>query len=356
MYDKTVQLVGATLYYKKVARLQTIPTCFFLQDMSYSSKRNSGSSFIRRSGDYSRSPPIVFDNPAYRRSFEFRPNRSSSFHGSWYDPDAANYEYSLANANLVTLKQSSPKGRSVSSSRLFDKQANTNPANRTSLREYVPKVLRGSGDISNSQYKIYTGHNGSLPNGINHRASDKRNLPRTDIEGSNVNYSSDPFPRFRQSYRSRSFEPDLRPEPINRPEVNFSTVDNRRGKRYSKHGARNNDSSRKRDKHYKSKSQRENGSGAHIDKIHRSNSTGRTNHQQDGSAYPGYHPDGRIISSNLHSGTYAFLKNEPPKSRDGGTNGQRRPRSPSIEDKRNNCYEVQYRPVNGKVYMYQTKL
>lgn len=128
-------------------------------------------------------------------------------------------------------------------------------------------------------------------------------------------------------------------------------MDNRRGKRYNKH--RNNESSRKRDKHSKSKSQRENGSGAHIDKIHRSYSTGRTDHYQGDPTYPGGHPDGKIISSNLHSGTYAFMQAEPRIERN---NGQRRPRSPSIEARRNNGYAMKYQPVNGGVFMYQTKL
>lgn len=326
------------------------------QETPYSSKRNSGSSFLRRSTDLSRQPPVVFDNPAYRRSFEFKPNRATtSFYGSWYDPDAANFEYSQANANLVAQKQNSPKGRSVSSSRLYDKQFNPNPdvvnrVNRRSLRDYVPKVLGGSSDNFNSPYGKHSKQNGSLPNGINQRSSDKRSLPRTDIESSDLNYSADPYPRFKPSYRSRSFEPDLRPEPINRPEVNFSTIDNRRGKRYSKHSTRNIE--RKREKQMKSKSQREYGNGAHVDRIHRSNSTGRA---LPSSTYPEEYPSNRILSSNLYPGTYVMPR-DPRDNARGVFNNRRRERSPSQEDKRNNVCAVKYRPINNSLLMYQTKL
>ena len=251
----------------------------------------------------------------------------------------------------------------MSSSRLFDKRSNSNPdgmvssVNRRSLREYVPKMLAGGSDPTNSPYNLYSGHKGSLPNGMNQRASDNRNLPRTDMNNVNVNYSADPYPRFKQSYRSRSFEPDLRPDPVTRPDVNFSTVDNRRGKRYNKHSGKNNDSSRKRDKNAKSKSQRVNGSGAHIDKIHRSYSAGRVNHRQNAPTYPSDYPDGRILSSNLQTGTYMMSPTDSSRNNI-MNNGQRRSQSPSLENGRNVCYAVKYRPVNanGNIYMYQTKL
>lgn len=223
--------------------------------------------------------------------------------------------------------------------------------NRGSLRDYVPKVLGGNGDSvpPNSPYGKYYGQNSSLPNGINHRANDKRELPRTAIDSAEVNYSSDPFPRFRQSYRSKSFDPDLRPEPINRPEIDFSTVDNRRSKRYSKHSTRNLE--RRRDKNSKNKSQRMNGNSVQTDRIHRSYSAGRANRWEE----TPYQDDNRILSSNLDAGTYVVVQKDPVDGKCTIISDRRRDRSPSIEGRPNVCYSVKYKPVNG-VYMYQTKL
>ncbi|XP_052273333.1 uncharacterized protein LOC127873484 isoform X2 [Dreissena polymorpha] len=207
-------------------------------DDSTPSNRNSGSSFIRRSMDFTRS--TTYDNPAYRRSFELRP---TSYRSSWYDPDAANYEYSLTNANLVTRKQTSPKWRSVSNSRLQETRGNANHEigeqkrsnSKTSLHHYVPKIFHtGSDNVISRGTRVSVSperqcHNGHLPAKIDNRhksQSGRRNNCDSKPHDNGPAYS----PSFRPSFRSRSYDPDLHSATEGRPTVEYFTVDNRKKK------------------------------------------------------------------------------------------------------------------------------
>ncbi|WAR18209.1 hypothetical protein MAR_000183 [Mya arenaria] len=335
-------------------------------DESMSSKRSSGSSFIRRSTDFSRLP-VMFDNPAYRRSIELRP---VSPHCNWYDPDAANYEYSITNANLVTRKPTSPKGRSLSTSRIFDKRLSGNPndlkSSRASLREYVPKILKpDSSDNEISNYipksaKVNI-QNGVIPNSKQPRSSSQRSLPRTPMEDHPVNFNADPRSTFRQTYRSKSFDPDFNLQ-TERPDINYYTLNNRRST--TKHINRdiNHDSPGGKDKNLKTRSQRDKEHSGYVQQIPRSYSVARSSQLPSSpvSATPQAYTDREIVSSNLHREPFVVLTRAPNGNIARAYTSPRKPprdRSPSVEDRRTNQFAMSYRPAHrDDVFMFQTKL
>ena len=323
------------------------------------------SSFFRRSTDASR-VPVMFDNPAYRRSMELRP---VSCRGSWYDPDAANYEYSITNANLVTRKPTSPKSRSLSSSRLYDKRPNENhnvfniSGSRRSLREYVPKIFHSESDgavMNNLPYQkhdVQQPPNGFLPR-IRTRSTSRGSLPRTPIEDRMVSYDADPFPTFKDAYRSTSFDPGFLSD-TDRPETNFYSMENRKSKkRYKQNMGQHNGSVPNREKHLMTRSQRDRQRGDDsFQQMQRSHSVERSNRQLGPSGHRAY-TDHEIISSNLHSEPFVVMtRGHNGNIQRAYTSPKQHIRNADKSDRRTDRRGLSVRPSGrDEIYMFQTRL
>lgn len=282
-------------------------------DIGESSKRNSGTFLFRRSGDFSRSPPVVFDNPAYRRSFELRPRRFNS----WYDPEATDYIYSQNNANLITRRSRSPERRSVSTSRLNENRV---PAHRrhgsssswhSNIHDYVPKVIHSNseGDFrKQSPYYIYNSQNGILPNG---RTSppNRGSLPRTPIENSRK--SKNNRAKVKRSYRSKSCDPDTSGGSSPWDESQLFSVD----RTYPRnHYTKQNQSTKSRDrggsdKMNRRRHNRNNDIEMTYDRIYRTNSEGKNYQPSHNSTRNSSHRDKnhKILSSNLQPVSFRYL-------------------------------------------------
>lgn len=325
---------------------------FNLQDPS--SKRNSGSSFLRRSGDYSKTP-LTFDNPGYRRSFELRPHR----YNSWYDPEATDYEYSQNNAYLVPSKSRAPERRSMSASRLNEKHSidRNGRGSLNSLHNYVPKVCNIGGGVlePNGQYKFpREDHNVDMPN--RETAPGRRGLPRTQIEkkiDKKSKYEPD-SPRFKYTYRSRSFDPDYYFDRAPRNEPQYYTVDNRHSKNRNSKGSsdRKGGHVSRKDKNNKSKASR-----ARDTDYDRIDMYSRSQHHHNNFMR---NDENAIISSNLNP-SVAFIYKGPIQSTGGSGSGSKsyRERNHHGNDNTNVQYRHHsYKPrSNGvNVHVYQTKL
>ncbi|XP_045180689.2 uncharacterized protein LOC123539942 isoform X2 [Mercenaria mercenaria] len=342
---------------------------------SPSSKRNSHSSLFRRSGDFSRSPPVVFDNPAYRRSFELRPHR----YNSWYDPEATDYSYSQINANLISRKSRSPERRSVSTSRLHDNHApehrrhGSSSSWHSSIREYVPKMLHSSseGDFGQNSPYYHSSQNGLLHNGAN--SPSQRTLPRTPIEKRGK--PKEMRPDFKHSKRSRSYDPDMSAGSGSWEESHFISMDDGRSRsQYIKNNTSKKSTSRgRRDRHKKGKEKRQHDIEIPFDRIYRTNSESRNNHlpiqHSNNSSYKGR--SSNIVSSNLYP--VSFKYNGPADGYDRNRSLSSSDRSPDVNDyymghgrslmdrrsdnnRRYSNRHSSYKPDSNEIYMFQTKL
>lgn len=338
-------------------------TCSFLFPQE-SSKRNSGSSLFRRSGDFTRSPPVVFDNPAYRRSFELRPRRFNS----WYDPEATDYDYSQNNANLINRKSRSTERRSLSASRLNDKQVSEHQRHGSSsswhpsIHDYVPKVVHSNSEEvfhRNSPYHLHGSQNGLLPNDT---PPNRRSFPRSHVENSRKYKNS--RDHFNHSYRSKSYDPDMSGGSSLWEETQFFTMDKNRPKsRYTKQKQSRKGTDKNRSEKI-SKRKRNN----EIDRIYRTESDDRNNH------FPNELPKNssyKILSSNLQP--VSFIYRGPTHDHRKGRSRSSSERSTDINDyymnqessyrdwssdnhRRYNSRLSSYKPENNEIYMFQTKL
>ncbi|XP_060576737.1 homeobox protein 2-like isoform X2 [Ruditapes philippinarum] len=342
---------------------------------SPASKRNSGSSLFRRSGDFTRSPPVVFDNPAYRRSFELRPSR----YNSWYDPDATDFNYSQNNANLIARKSRNSERRSVSTSRLNDKNTHAQEHRRhgsssswhSSIRDHVPKMLNSSseGDFEQRSPYLYSSQNRLISNGVNNSPG----LPRTPIE--NVGNQKRPNSKSKHSYRSRSYDPDLSTGSGSLEETQFMSINNERSRgQYMKHNqSKKNVARERKEKMSKRKDRRPTDIDIPHDRIYRNNSENRNKYSPiqypRNSSYRG--TESHILSSNLHpvSTNYNGVGDNYGRNRS-RTNSDR---SPDVDDyyagqgrsfrdissdnnRRYNNRHSSYKPDRNEIYMFQTKL
>lgn len=335
----------------------------FTQD---SSKRNSGSSLFRRSGDFSRTPPVVFDNPAYRRSFELRPHRFNS----WYDPEATDYDYSQNNANLINRKSRSTERRSLSASRLNDKRVSEHQRHGSSsswhpsIHDYVPKVVHSKSEevfSRNSSHHLHGSQNRLLQNDSN-TPPNRRSFPRSHVEN-NRKYSNN-REHFHHSYRSKSFDPDMSGGSSPWEETQFFTMDKNRSKsRYAKQNQSRKGTDRNRSEKI-SKRKRNN----EIDRIYRTESEDKNN--QFSNELP-KNSNYKILSSNLQP--VSFIYSGPTHDRRKSRSRSNSERSSDINDyymnqdssyrdwssdnhRRYSSRQSSYRPENNEIYMFQTKL
>lgn len=347
---------------------------------SPTSKRNSGSSLFRRSTDFSRAT-VVFDNPAYRRSFDLRPHR----YNSWYDPDAADYDYSQINANLVTRKSRSHEKRSVSTSRLSDRQVAENSGHgrsrsfNASLHDYVPKVFNSSNEGAFSKHSPYYQQNGHIPNGIVKNSHNLRTLPRTPIENAEKRNETDSGQRFKKSYRSRSFDPDLSGGSGHWEQSQFMSMDSDRSRsRYVENNRDKKTNLSRKDKMGNGTDRRQQDIAIPCSRIYQTNSNNRSNQFQYEPSKNSNHTDRntktKIISSNLQPVSHVHIGSEKLNghyrghSRSNGDRGthlddnyrgqsmSHRGTSSGVNERRHSNRHASYKPNNNEMFMFQTKL